>query len=452
MIMKHLFALSILLCMGIVLICQNPARASDTAEKKQAELASSLSTAIRLSDLLTYAYLSSPAITASKKSWQAFIENYRVGKSYPDPQLAATYFPRPIETRLGPQDWSLTLSQVIPFPGTLSQKARVLEADVAISRLKVDKTVKTIVTEVSLAFYELVYIQKALAVAQANLDLHQQMLQISENAYADDKALFYDVSKARAQTAQIQYDILLLKELEKTQKTTINTLLNRAPAASLGQTAGTLPREVVYSLDEVYALAMMHQEDILMAEEKVHKSEQAMQLTRFETLPSFKLGLFYAGIGDPDVLNPPPDAGDDAVGVQFGMNIPLWSGKNKSRTAQALAEKQKAQAEKIDTANKVKAGISRLWFKLENAQRLITLYEKNLLPQAVSALQTAETWFKQGQGSFADFLEIQATAYNFQLSLTRAKADYAKTLVLLEQAAGAVLDAKTGQNTGEKKP
>jgi outer membrane protein TolC len=328
----------------------------------------------------------------------------------------------------------------------------VLEADVAISRLKVDKAVKTIVTEVSLAFYELVYIQKAMAVAQANLDLNHQMLQISENAYADDKALFYDVSKARSQTAQIQYDILLLKELEKTQKTTLNTLLNRPPTALLGHAAGTLPQKVVYSLDEVYELAMLHQEDILMAEEKVNKSEQAMQLTRLETLPSFKLGLFYAGIGDPDVPNPPPDAGDDAVGVQFGMNIPLWSGKNKSRTAQALAEKQKAQAQKTEAANRVKAGISRLWFKLENAERLITLYEKDLLPQAVSSVQTAETWFKQGQGSFADFLEIQATAYNFQLSLERAKTDYAKTLVLLEQAAGAVLDAKTGQNTGEKKP
>jgi outer membrane protein TolC len=341
---------------------------------------------------------------------------------------------------------------VIPFPGTLSQKARVLEADVAISRLKVDKAVKTIVTEVSLAFYELVYIQKAMAVAQANLDLNHQMLQISENAYADDKALFYDVSKARSQTAQIQYDMLLLKELEKTEKTTLNTLLNRPPDAALGHAAGILPQKVVYSLDEVYELAMLHQEDILMAEEQVNKSEQAIHLTRLETLPSFKLGLFYAGIGDPDVPNPPPDAGDDAVGVQFGMNIPLWSGKNKSRTAQALAEKQKAQAQKTEAANRVKAGISRLWFKLENAERLITLYEKDLLPQAVSSVQTAETWFKQGQGSFADFLEIQATAYNFQLSLERAKTDYAKTLVLLEQAAGAVLDAKTGQNTGEKKP
>jgi len=448
--MKLYFTPWVFLCFGLLVFCQNNVLAGE--QKDLTKLESSLSTTIKLSDLLTYAYLSSPAITASKKSWEAFIENYRVGKSYPDPQLAATYFPRPIETRLGPQDWSLTLSQVIPFPGTLSQKGRVLEADVTISRLKVDKTVKAIVTEVSSAFYELVYIQKAIEVARANLDLNQKMLQISQNAYAGDKALFYDVSKARAQTAQIQYDILLLQELEKTEKTKINTLLNRSPTAALGNAAGILPQTVVYSLDEVYELAMLHQEDILMAEKKVHKSEQAIQLTRIETLPSFKLGLFYAGIGDPDVPNPPQDAGDDAVGVQFGMNLPLWFGKNKSLTARALVEKQKAQAEKTDTANKVKARISRLWFKLENAERLITLYEKDLLPQAVSSVQTAETWFKQGQGSFSDVLEIQATAYNFQLSLERAKADYAKTLVLLEQAAGAVLDAKNARNTGEKKP
>ncbi len=179
--------------------------------------------------------------------------------------------------------------------------------------------------------------------------------------------------------------------------------MNRPPEAPLGQAAKVWPGKVVYSLEEVYDLTLAHQEDILLAEEQVNRSEQAVQLTRLETMPSFKVGLFYAGIGDPDVPNPPPDAGDDAVGVQFGMTLPLWLGKNQSRTARALAEKQNAQARKTEAANQVLARISRLWFKLENAERLIALYEKDLLPQAISSVRTAETWFKQGQGGFADF-------------------------------------------------
>jgi len=440
------------LCAGLVMICQNSTLAAEPAEQLPAALEAGLSGTVQLPDLLEYAYLTSPAITASKKSWEAFIETYRVEKSLPDPQLAATYFPRPIETRLGPQDWSLTLSQAIPFPGTLAQKAKVLESDVAMARIRVDKTVKAIVTKVSSSFYELRYLQAAMAVVQANLELIRQMRRISENAYADDKALFYDVSKARAQTAQLEYDLLLLKELEKTEKTTLNTLLNRPPDAPLGQAAGVFPGKVVYSLEQVYDLAMAHQEDILLAEELVNRSEQAVQLARLETLPSFRMGLFYSAIGDPDVPNPPPDAGDDAVGVQFGMTLPLWFGKNQSRTARALAEKGTAQARKTEAANQVLAEISRLWFKLENADRLITLYEQDLLPQAISSVRTAETWFKQGQGGLADFLEIQATAYNFQLSLARARADYAKTLVLLEQAAGVVLDATKPLPTGEQTP
>jgi outer membrane protein, heavy metal efflux system len=414
--------------------------AADT--EPSAELEARLQYTLELSDLLEYAFASNPAISASQKSWQIFIENYRIGTSYPDPRVSGTFFPRPIETRLGPQDWNLTLSQAVPFPGTLTAKGRVLAADVDISRLRVDKTVKEIVSSVSAAFYELAYIQTALEIAGANLDLNRQLLEISQHAYAGDRALFYDVSKARAQTAQIHYDILLLEELAAVEKTNINTLLNRAPDAPLGRVSGGDPRQAAYSLEEIYALALMHQEDIRMADLAVEKAEHAIVLSKYENLPSFTFGLFYAGIGEPDVMVPPRDAGEDAVGVQLGMTLPVWWGKNKSRTALAETAVEKAKAEQQVAANELKARISRMWFRLQNAGRLTTLYEKELIPQAMAALQTAETWFRQGEGGFADFLEIQATAYNFQLALARSKADYAKTLVQLEQAAGVILDIK----------
>ena len=444
--MKRFAILSVVLCFGFLVFPQD--RSFATPETLP-EIEVRLSTKIQLSDLLNYAYLSNPAITASKESWKIFIENYRIGKTYPDPQLMTTFFPSPIETRLGPQDWNLTLSQAIPFPGTLTRKGRVLEADVRISKLRVDKTMKEIVRSISTSFYELIYIQKAIHIAQANLSLNKRLSAISQNAYARNKALFYDVSKAQAQTAQIQYDILLLRELEQTEKTKLNTLLNRSPDDALGNAISLLPRQTVYSLNEIYDLAMENQEDILIAGEKIQKSEDAIQLTKFENLPSFKLGLFYAGIGQPEVATPPQDAGDDAVGVQLGLNLPLWFGKNKSRTTKALAVRAKARADKRLTANRTKARISRLWFKLENSKRLIALYKNQLLPQALASVQTAESWFREDQGSFADFLEIQATAYNFQLSLERARADYGITLVALEQLAGVLLDTHQPAAKGE---
>jgi cobalt-zinc-cadmium efflux system outer membrane protein len=48
----------------------------------------------------------------------------------------------------------------------------------------------------------------------------------------------------------------------------------------------------------------------------------------------------------------------------------------------------------------------------------------------------AETWFREKQGSFSDFVETQSIYYNFQLSLARAKADYGKYLARLERLVG----------------
>ena len=101
---------------------------------------------------------------------------------------------------------------------------------------------------------------------------------------------------------------------------------------------------------------------------------------------------------------PPPDAGDDAIGIQLGFNIPLWLGKNQSRTSRAFAMKQKARAQKLEIINKTSARISRLWFKLQNSKRLITLYTKEMIPQSLRSVQTAETWYRQVEGSFSDFL------------------------------------------------
>jgi outer membrane protein TolC len=259
---------------------------------------------------------------------------------------------------------------------------------------------------------------------------------IAESTHADDRATMTDVVKAQSQSGQLQYDALLLEELEQTEVTRLNGLLNRAPETVIGELEPPVLAPLTVDVETLYGLAESNQEDILMAQVGIDKGDTKVSLARFQNLPDFKVGLFYAGIGQPDVAMPPEDAGRDAVGIQAGISIPLWFGRNNSRVDKAMAEKSAARAEKQMRVNAVRTRIRTLYFKARNAQRVINLYASDLLPQAARAMETAEVWYREGQSSFTDFIEAQSVWYNFQLALARAKADYGINLARLERMAG----------------
>jgi len=198
-------------------------------------------------------------------------------------------------------------------------------------------------------------------------------------------------------------------------------------------------RPLAVDLDGIYHLAEAKQEEILMAQVDVDKGDIKVSLARFENLPDFRVGLIYAGIGEPDVPVLPRYAGRDSIGLQVSISIPLWVGKNNSRVGKAMAEKSKAMAEKAVRVNTIRTQVRTLFFKVRNAQRIVILYEADLIPQAARSLEIAETWYRQGESSFTDFIETQSVWYNFQLALARARADYGINLARLERLAGASL-------------
>ena len=443
----------LLLLAGFVCLAWTSARGDDSAPVAQEEVV--LSSPVRLSDLIDYAYANNPAIVQAREAWRATVENYRVTTGYPEPQLMVTWFPEPIETRLGPQDWNAQISQMIPFPGKLSKAGELVAADARMARLKLDMAVKQTVLSVREAFHELGYIRQARKITDHNAALLDHIRKIAETAHADSRATLTDVVKAQSQRGQLQYDALLLEELEQTEVTRLNGLLNRPPASAIGDLQPLPLKPLAAELEAIYQLAEANQEEVLMAQVGVDKGDTKVALARFQNLPDFKVGLFYAGIGDPDVPRPPDDAGRDAIGIQAGISIPLWFGTNNSRVDKAMAEKSAARAEKELRVNTVRTTARTLYFKTRNAQRIMTLYETDLVPQAARSMELAEVWYREGESSFTDFIETQSVWYNFQLALARAKADYGINLARLERLAGKALTGQVPDGTpsgGKEQP
>lgn len=454
--MKQIILSILTLALGISLAGASPA--SGDGENGRAGKPDRFDTRIALWQALNTGIRNSPGIQRRMADWETLIERYREATGLPDPVLNLTYFPSPIETRLGPQDYNLTLSQGLPFPGKLNKKGRVVEKQILIARHRLDNEVREIRARIIASYAELSYIQTARAVSAKNMELIDALLGESGRRYAqgqngqgrdENPGLLMDVMRAKSQQGQMRYDILLLDRLEKTQKADLNALMDRPPDAPIGKTepVGIFPMQL--SEAEIFDMAREHNTEIKLSRAKVEKAEAGVDLANTRGQPDFRLGLFYAGIGDSDANV--RDSGKDAVGVQFGLTLPLWSGKNNGGKLAALGEKHSAAAEHRERVNQIMTRISKALFTLENALRLIRLYETDLLPQSLGALNTGELWFNQGKGSFSDLLEARSVVHNFQLALARAKADYLKALARLEALAGIALVPSPDKEAGHEK-
>jgi outer membrane protein TolC len=382
-----------------------------------------------VADLVAYANQHNPSIRAAREVWRATVEGHRVATAYPDPELMFE------ENNPLAEKWMVRVTQTVPFPGKLSRAGDVVEAEARIARLRADAAARDVALQIREAYHELQYVRAARGVIRSNQDLVDQIRKVGETATARDRATLVDVAKAQSQVAQLAYDGLLMEELEQTQTTRLNALLSRAPDAPLGPLAPTPPLPLAYRLEEIYRIAEQHQEEILAGRAEVDRAQREVSLMRYERLPDFSFGVRK---------DPLDEGGQDAIGFQVGMTLPLWPGKNAGRVARAEASVEAARARVQTRVDETRTQVREAYFRLTTADRLVRLYRDELLPQAANSMELGETWYRQGQGSFSDFVETESVYYNFQLALARAGADYGKSLARLERLAGRGLTVREG--------
>ena len=167
----------------------------------------------------------------------------------------------------------------------------------------------------------------------------------------------------------------------------------------------------------------------------IQKSTEAIELAKLKTKPMFKLELMTVETGDvsmPEAL----DSGKNPISMGVGISIPWSSSKNQSRIQESELKRLAAVENKRLIEDLTAANLKRVYFRLENARRLVDLYEKSLIPQAEQAMEVAETWHQESTKSITEFLETQSVWLNFNLARLRAITDYRQNLARLERLIG----------------
>ncbi len=393
---------------------------------------------IPIQSLIEEAFQNNPSVAAAKAAWSQAVEKLPQETALDDPVLSFSYYAENVETRVGPQEYSIGIEQRFPFPGTLHQKGEIAKKEIEIARLQYEKAVRNMIVELKQAVYEHLYIEGAIETTRHNQELLQEILAVAEAGYSRQSTGLNDVFQAESQLAQLDYEIITLRELRSVQIAVINSVLNRPPDTPLPAIAAAIPEPVTFPISALDSFVQENNQDILIAELDVKKADESIQLARSKNRPTFNIGADYIDTGE--ALNPlTPGSGKDPIIIRGGITIPVWLGKNKARVRYAKEGKTDAVHRGDAVINELEVKLRKTFFDLQNAKRLMVLYDDHLIPQAQNALQTAEEWNRTKQGSISEVLEVQSVWLNFNLAWLRARTDYAKFFAELERIAGGSL-------------
>ena len=409
--------------------------ATSSAEALPESITAALADGIDLPTLVRLAVERNPKLKVAQAKWRATIEKYPQVTALADPMLMYSYFIRSVETRVGPQRHRLGFSQALPYPGTLDAAGRVTLKEIEIERVKHEQVVRDLIVDLKLSYYELAYLQRARQVTYQNQQLLSQISNIANTRYASSEATLNDVLKAQSQLAQLSYDLILLRELEEVEKANINALISVPSKTSLGP-----PALVVYTshdipISDLEAKALAGRQELHIADLMIQKADETISLAKLKTKPRFKLDLMTVETGEglmPDAL----DSGKNPISIGVGISIPWSSSKNRSKIQEAELNHTAAIERKRSMEDLTLANLRKLYFRLENARRLVDLYENSLIPQAEDAIEVAESWHQEGTKSIAGFLETQSVWLNFNLARLRAITDYQQNVARLERLIG----------------
>ncbi len=409
----------------------------------------SLSGKVELETVLRLAVERSPRVREARHHWQAAKHLKPQAYSLPDPQLSYNYFARSIETRTGPQRWSLGISQTVPYPEKLILRAKIANRDARIAYLRYESAVRDALAQAKLIYFELYYIDRARGVTASVAKLYERF---GAQAAGDDQGLMPgklpETFRAESQRAQLGYDLVLLEEMRQAEEEALRSLLALPPGRPIGPTEDVAaPIPLQEPPQRLYQLAQQNNQELLAAGVELDKSRLQAKLARRSLIPDFTFSANYFSTGDP--LQPTFDGGRDPLAVGVGINLPIWFWKDRARLRQAREAQRAAEAGEEAQRLSLRSQVAKAYFQLSNASRLVRLYRATLIPQARQAMQSAEALYKTGAADLSSLLETTAAYHNFELASLRAVADYYQNVARLEQFIGTALEPRP-QSAGER--
>jgi outer membrane protein TolC len=381
-----------------------------------------------------------PGTSSAWSRSRSDLERVDQARSLPDPRLGYTYFASPPETRVGPQDHKLELSQSVPWGGKRRLQAERAASLAAGASWEAEDLERRLVAQLKRAYFEAAYLQEALTVNEEEQELLRRFERIALTRYSTGEGIQQSVVRVQTEISRLDDRRSDLQERLEAVERRLSGLVGRPEQTLvLGPIELALP-EARHDLDRLEQAAVSEHPRVQAVEQRVEADRLWAERRELESRPDFRFGLGYILVDERDdlagVLNPPEDNGKDVLALTVGINIPLHRKRIRAGVAEAR-ESGRANEELLEAVrDRLRVDVQEAMLRTDSLDERARLYREVIIPQANESLASAEAAYTTNRLGFLDLLDAQRVLFQSRLAYHRLVTDLWIALTDLELAAG----------------
>ena len=329
----------------------------------------------------------------------------------------------------GPAEFNLRTDFTIERGGKRPSRIAVAQHALGVAELEFLNAVRGLRLEVQSAFVEALLAKHRVELARQNLEALNRIVEVNQVRWRAGDVAEVELIRSRVAALQ-QANALRRAELDlRTVLIRLQTLMGRTQPAPDFDVSGELRREArVAPLEEWLKVALENRPDLLALRRAARRSAAELQLELARSKPDVTLGSEYrrqqglAGTGN-------------MLGFFVEIPLPVFD-RNQGEIARARQELRQAELRVRALEASIRAEVESAYRQWQATLESLAQIEKAMLAQAREVRDITEYSYRRGEASLLEFLDAQRAFNETMQAYYEARAEYARSLYLLEASAG----------------
>jgi outer membrane protein TolC len=367
-----------------------------------------------------------PQIQAYELRYNIAQEKVNEVNSLPNATVSAGYFVSEPETRTGAQRARFSVSQMLPWFGTITARENYASSMAETDFVEIAIAKRKLALSISQSYYELYAINAKQGILDENIQLLKTYERLALTSVEVGKASAVDVLRLQIRQNELHQLKAVLGQEFLAEQSNFNNLLNRKQGIAVKVVSDLfLPLE-----EPVYLQDSLGLNPELIKYDRLYESiTQSELLNQKQSAPDIGFGLDYVPVSERTDMDL-SDNGKDIVMPMVSLSIPIFNNRFKSISKQNQLRQKEIELQKMERLNVLKTTFAKAIAMQNQARINFNTQEKNI-KQAKDAEEILTKNYETGTIDFNEVLDIQELQLRFQMnSIEAIKSYYVQSAVI----------------------